>query len=220
MKDSELNEVLKGATVPERTAAYWERFPGQVMTEIERRRQAATTERSRSGFITKEQDAGAAWRWGLILRSLVSRPAFVVGVAVVCLAFGFVLGARHGRRSPGTDAQFAEAQKYFRELEALFPNQLEAIVFDQRGTHLVLAQEPNLPAATPLYLKVCGPKGCQRFVTFSGQQIRINGDLCDVLVDHNGAVMLVGQGLVWSGAQTSTRSGQYQIEARVLNANS
>jgi hypothetical protein len=156
--------------------------------------------------------------WASAFRFLLSKPAVALGVAVACLALGFVLGSWRGQYSPGKDAQLAEARKYFHELEALFPNQLQAIVFDQQGTHLVLAQEANLPASPPLYLKICGPKGCQRFVTFSGQQIRVNGDVCDVLVDHRGNVLVVGQETLWSDAKAATRRGPYQIEARALEA--
>ena len=80
----------------------------------------------------------------------------------------------------------------------------------------MLAPEPNLPASPPLYLKICGPKGCQRFVTFSGQQIRVNGDVCDVLVDHQGNVLVVGRETLWSDAKAAARIGPYQIEARAL----
>ena len=193
MKDKELNEVLKRAAVPERGADYWERFPSQVTAEIERRRQHARAERS--------AEAPARWMAEAALRGR-GRPRSALwsanrpspsGWPLVCLALGFVLGIWRGQRSPGYDPQLAEARKYFQEIEGLFPNQLQAIVFDQQGAHLVLAQEPNLPASPPLYLKICGPEGCQRFVTFSGQQIRVNGDVCDVLADHQGNVLVVGR---------------------------
>ena len=209
MKDKELNEVLKRAAVPERGEEYWERFPSQVTAEIERRRQHL-----------RAADAGdRTWAWTGALRSFFGKPAFALGVAAICLALGFGLGSWNGHRSPGKDTQLAEARKYFRELDALFPHQLQAIVFDQQGTLLMLAPEPNLPASPPLYLKICGPKGCQRYVTFSGQQIHVNGDLCDVLVDHQGKVLVVGQETLWSDAKAAVRSGPYQIEARALEAN-
>jgi hypothetical protein len=208
MNESELNEVLKRATVPERKADYWEQFPRRVTTELERLRQTAPVQRL--------SDASHAWPWAAVFRFLGAKPAFAVGVAVVCLALGFFLGFWRGQRSPGSDPQLAAARKYFNEIEALFPNQVRAIVFDQQGTHLVLAQEPNLPASPPLYLKICGPRGCQRFVTFSGQQIRVNGDVCDVLADGRGDVLVVGRHVLWSGSRAGIRSGQYQIEARAL----
>lgn len=206
MKDKELNEVLKRAAVPERGEEYWERFPSQVTAEIERRRQHL-----------RAADAGdSTWTWTGALRSFFGKPAFALGVAAICLALGFVLGSWNGHRSPGKDTQLAEARKYFRELDALFPHQLQAIVFDQQGTHLMLAPEPNLPASPPLYLKICGPKGCQRYVTFSGQQIRVNGDVCEVLADGRGDVLVVGRQLVWSGSKGVASSGGYQLEARAL----
>src|ERR1035441_5621913 len=219
MNNEELNEVLKRSAVPERKADYWERFPSQVTAEIKRRGQHARAAKSAVAPVAGMAVEGNAWAWACSLRSLVSKPAFVLGVAAICLAVGFVLGSWKGQLPPGKDAQLAEARKYFRELDALFPNQLQAIVFDQQGPHLVLAPEANVPASPPLYLKICGPNGCQRFVTFSGQQIRVNGDVCDVLVDHQGKVLVVGQETLWSDARGAVRSGPYQIEARALEAN-
>jgi hypothetical protein len=217
MKDTELNEVLKQGAVPERKADYWERFPRLVMAEMERRRLHDPAEKSADALVPSLADP-SRWTWASAFRFLLSKPAVALGVAAACLALGFVLGSWRGQYSPSKDSQLAEARKYFHELEALFPNQLQAIVFDQQGTHLVLAPEANLPTSPPLYLKICGPKGCQRFVTFSGQQIRINGDVCDVLVDHGGNVLVVGQETLWSDAKAATRSGPYQIEARALEA--
>jgi len=220
MNDKELNEVLKRAAVPERGADYWERFPDRVMAEMERLGQAARTERKAAASVGAGTDASNAWSWATVLRSLVNKPAFALGMAAVCLTLGFVLGLRRGQRSSGSDPQLAEAQQYFREIQGLFPHQLQAIVFDQQGAHLVLAQEPNLPASPPLYLKICGPKGCQRIVTFSGQQIRVNGDVCDVLVDHQGNVLVVGRQLVWAGSPSHGTRSPYEIEARPLEAGS
>jgi hypothetical protein len=105
-----------------------------------------------------------------------------------------------------------EAQKYFHEIEGLFPNQLQAIVLDQTGARLVLSPAADVPRSPPLYLRICGPDGCQRFVTFSGQQIRVNGEACEVLVDRRGRVLLVGRDTVWSGSDPSGKTGPYRIE--------
>ena len=218
MKDRELNEILKRASVPEREAGYWERFPCRVTAEIERRRQDILAERNTDGPARSATGWGGAWWWASSFRFLGTKPALAVGLAAVCLTLGFLLGFWKGHSSPGDNPQLAEARKYYRELEGLFPNQLQAIVFDQKGTHLFLAREPSVPASPPLYLKVCGPKGCQSFVTFSGQQIRINGDTCDVLADGRGEVLLVGRQLVWAGLQSRRASGRYQIEAKPLEA--
>jgi hypothetical protein len=218
MKDTELNDVLKRGAVPERKGDYWEQFPSRVMAEIQQRRRHARAESIADALVPARTDGNSRWTWASAFRTVGGKPTFALGVAVVCLALGLVLGSWRGQHSSGKDAQLAEARKYFHEIEALFPNQLQAIVFDQHGTHLVLAPEANLPVSPPLYLKICGPKGCQRFVTFSGQQIRVNGDVCDVLVDHQGKVLVVGQETLWSDAKAALRSGSYQIEARALEA--
>jgi hypothetical protein len=207
MNDQELNEVLKRATVPERGAEYWEQFPRRVTAEMERRRHDA------GGTQTDN-----AWSWAAALRFLRANPSFALGLAAFCVLICLALGSWNWRPAPATDPSLAEVRKYFHELEALFPNQLQAIMFDQQGAHLVLANEPNLPVSPPLYLTVRGPKGCQRFVTFSGQQIRVNGDVCDVLADGRGGVLLVGRQVLWAGAQSSGTTGRYRIEARLLEA--
>lgn len=232
MKNSELDEILKGAAVPERTAEYWQQFPRQVMAQLQEREaearvaKPATARRLRARGIASQPGSLAAgdtagldtcaagwWRVG-------RGPAFAIGLAAVCIVFGFALGFWKGRLSPATDPQLAEIQKCFREIQSLFPNQLQAIVFDQQGARLVLAEKADVPASPPLYIRVSGPKGCQRFVTFSGQQIQINGDVLDVLVDRRGDVLLVGAQWVWSSSQPAAPASGYRIEARPLSANS
>jgi len=220
MNDAELNDALKRATIPERETGYWEQFPSCVTAEIERRGHAARAETCPVVPTPTVTGLGSPWSWASVFRSLGAKPALAVGLAALCLAVGFALGLWRGHRPAGDGMQLAEARKYFHEIEALFPNQLQAIIFDDRGTHLVLAQKPNLPVSPPLYLKICGPNGCQRVITFSGQQVHVNGEVCDVLTDSQGNVLVVGRQLVWSGAQAASRSGQYQIEARMLETNS
>jgi hypothetical protein len=108
------------------------------------------------------------------------------------------------------------ARKCFQEIQPLFPHQLQAIVFDRQGARLVLAETADVPVSPPLYLKICGPKGCQQFVTFSGQQIRVNGEVCDVLLDSQGNVLVVGGQLVWSSSKPAGKAGSYRIEAKLL----
>jgi hypothetical protein len=217
MKDSELNQILKSAAVPEPAAERWDQFPKRVMAQIHRREQPAGVEKGAEARVRAESMEVKPPAWAFALRF---KPALALGLAVVCIALGFALGFWKGRDSAITTQQLAQAKKYFKEVEALFPNQVQAIVFDDRGAHLVLADEANVPASLPVYLKISGPKGRQTCLTFSGQQVRINGDICDVLVDHHGDVLLVGQQLVWSSAQPASKTGRYQIEARTLETNS
>ena len=207
MNNDELDKILKSARVPERAGDYWEKFPDRVMAKLHWRKQNAEARQL-------ARPRSSSFRF-------LRLPVFGAGLAVACIILGFGLGLRIGRQSIAPErAQLAEALKCYREIAGLFPNQIQSIVFDQKGAHLVLAEQPNVPASTPLYVKICGPAGCQRFVTFSGQQIRVNGDTFDVLVDRRGDVMVVGEQSVWSSSEPLHSVDGYRIEARPLPAQS
>src|SRR2546427_2808800 len=204
MKHSELDQILKSAAVPDRPGAYWDQFPQRVMAKtrwLRTRTDAETTHARRAPF------------W---LRSGFRFVTVALGLAIIGLVLAFVLGLRQGRNLSIAGSELAAARKCFQEIETLFPGQVQAIVFDQQGPHLVLAEHSNVPASSPLYLRICGPKGCQSYVTFSGQQIRINGETCEVLLDHQDNVLLVGQDWVLSTAQAPAKHAIYQVSARPL----
>src|SRR6266487_5716773 len=197
MKNSELDQILKSAPVPDRPGAYWAQFPQRVM--------------AKTNWLRTRADAGADHprTEPFLLRSRFRFATVGLGLAISGLLLVFVLGSRQGRQLSITEPQLAAARKYFQEIETLFPRQVQAIIFDQQGSHLVLAERSNVHASSPLYLKVCGPKGCQSYVTFSGQQIRINGETCDVLSDHQDNVLLVGRDWVLSTAQAPAKRARY-----------
>lgn len=211
MNDAELKDCLKSSPVPDRSPEYWEEFPKRVMFEIQRRESAVPQHN-----VPASGGATVRLRWSMLL----SKTALPAGAVVACLLLAFLLGVRQGRHSVVDQHQLAEAQKCYREIEALFPNQVQALVFDAKGMHLVLAERPDVPVSTPLYVAITGPKEVHRFVTFSGQHIRVNGDNFEVLVDRQGDVLLVGQQSVWSSSDPGMKAGPYRIEARPLPATS
>jgi hypothetical protein len=204
MKNSELNQILKSAPVPDRPDAFWDEFPRRVMAKAHWRQTQSPAKVNRP------------WTGPFGSRFRLQLATFGLGLAVIGLLLGYAFGFRQGRRLSITESQLAAARQYFQEIDTLFPNQVRAIVFDSQGPHLVLAEHPNVTTTSPLYLRIRGPKGFQDFVTFSGQQIRFNGEVCEVLLDHQGNVMLVGQQWVWSAAQTAAENARYQIAARPL----
>jgi hypothetical protein len=211
MNNQELNKILASAQVPERPAEFWDEFPRRLMDEV---RSADASVRAKSAApdvsspIARPATAFAlaTWLW---------RGAFAAGLALLCLFVGFKIGVGHRPTSLSEAQQFAVAQKYFRELQALFPNQVEAIEFDATGTHLTLAEQADVPMSPPIYVAICGPQGCRRFVTFSGQQVRVNGEVFEVLLDRQGAVLVVGKQWVWP-APNRANPGPYRVEARPL----
>lgn len=202
MKNWELDQLLKSAPVPARPEAYWDQSARRVMAKID--------------WLETRTQAGADRPRSESLGPRVWLRFATVGLVLAVVGLGFALGFRQGRRLSISDAQLAAARKYFQEIETLFPNQVQAIVFDQRGPRLVLAEQPNVPASAPLYLRISGPKGWQNCVTFSGQQIRVNGEVCEVLLDGEGNTLLVGQHGVWTTDQAVARNARYRVAARPL----
>ena len=199
MNNSDLEKLLKSASTPEPAPEFCEKLPGRVTAKLHwQSRRAEASEKMPNIF--------PQFAWA------------VTGAACLFIALAVWFSRDHKIWSPNT--QMARAEKYLREVEQLFPNQVSAIVFDERGARLVLADKPDVPDSAPLYLKICGARGCQQFVTFSGQQIRVNGEDCDVLQDAAGNVLLVGKNLVWSSNSTRNKAGAYHIEARSLETSS
>jgi hypothetical protein len=197
MKPSELAELLKSSRVPERSTEYWDDFPGRVTIRLRR------------------EDRGARQPKPWVRRPALRIAALGVCLVAVCLLFRVAMQFAHNRDSEISAAQMDEAKHYYHELETLFPNQLRAIVFDQKGPHLLLSNEPDVPRSPALFLKICGPKGCETLVTFSGQSIKINGEQMEVLADAQGKVIVMGNNRVWAGGNDS---GPIHIQSKALES--
>lgn len=194
MNADELDALLKSAQVPEREAAYWSDFPKTVTRRLAQGR--------RPGLSRSSPRRGPLLAWGF-------------GLATACILAGFFFGFWRGRTS--TDAPEAAAlERLFREVDILFPNQVQAIIIDEGGPRLVLSEQPNVPVSDPLLVKICKARSCENIITFSGQQIRVNGEVFDVLADGEGHVILAGRRSVWSSAQPALGAAPWHIEARPL----
>ena len=193
--DPNLDELLKRLRVPERSPGYWEYLPKRILARIEAQ-SARQRQPRRLSFLA----------WGL-------------GLATACLAIGLTVGAWWSNRNGETlhAAQLAESQKLFQEVAAMFPNRLQSIVVDRAGVRLELSDTENIPESTPLLLSVCKGRVCQRIITFSGQNVNIDGQSCEVLADGKGHILLVGPRFVWSSAEPTSR-GPYRIHAEPLAA--
>lgn len=197
MNNSELDHLLKSASVPEREAGYWEDFPQAVLRRL---RSAAPV-------------AG---------RPAAPRPRPVLawcglGLAAACLVLGFGLGFWKGSESAQEKAQLAAMRKYFHEVSDLFPNQVRAIVLERDSVRLILSDAPDVPNSPPIYVQACRGSHCQRFVTFSGEQIQINGDTFEVLAGSE-QVILVGQHFVVSNEEPAPARSGWHIRAQTLES--
>lgn len=193
MNDSDLEKVLKAGPAPDRAPEFWEDFPRRVTGKIHWRAQREGTR----GVASRHRWSGLVW--GL-------------SVGTACLLLGIALGNWRGAKPANA---LLQNEKLVREVLAMFPNQVQAIIQDENGLRLALADEANVPQSQPLWLKVCNGERCRSILTFSGQTVQIAGERVEVLADARGGVMLVGDNFVWSSA-TAERKGQLRIQAQPL----
>lgn len=201
MNDAELNRVLLGAHLPERSAKDWnESAQDTARAALMASQSPVSHQNTYSCSEVRKRNQFGFW---------------AAGIATACIVVGFMFGHWHAERSQRRD-EVAEARKLFNELSAMFPNQLEAVVLDGSAPRLQIAETPHAGRGTPLFVRICGKTGCQRVITFSGERVRLNGGVYDVLVDARGHIIIAGESFAWSSAERTSRTGGYQIEAAPL----
>ena len=196
MNDFDLDKKLKAARVPARDEDYWESFPRLVSAKLR-----ATPANRPSG----EPHWLARLVWG-------------GGIALACLVLGFAIGHWRGRTGQSDSYALLQNGKVLREVMTMFPNRVRAIIQDEHGTQLVLADQPDVPASTPIYVHICDGGQCSSLVTFSGQELEIAGQKVTILANAQGGVIVAGPQFAWSSDQPASAGGGLKIEARSLNS--
>ena len=197
MNKDELDSILKKARMPQPPDEFWEELPGRIARQLNR---------------PSMEERPMRQNW-------FPRFAWAAGT-VACVLIAFAVGHWHGRMQ----AESAESQdilanvKLVRETLAMFPNQVQAIVKDTSGLHVVLSDSNNVAASPPLYVRVCDGKNCLSLVTFSGQEIQAGGQKMTVLADAQGGIILMGNDFVWSSDQKANPGSHLKIEAKTLGA--
>ena len=194
MNDFDLDKKLKAAPVPARDEEYWESFPRLVLARLR---------------------TAPAMRPG-VERHWLPRLAWGGGLAFACLVIGFAIGHWHGLKQKNDPYALLQNGKMLREVLTLFPNRVRAIVQDEHGVQLVLADQADVPTSTPIYVHICDGKQCSSLVTFSGQELEIAGQKVTVLADARGGIILTGDQFVWSSTARNYAQNHLKIEARSL----
>ena len=194
MKKPELDAILKKARLPAFAEDSLELFPRRIVARLKR----------------NEPPPRAP-------RSSMPRLVWVFGLAA-CVVIAFAIGQWSGRIET---KQLAEPDslasiKLIRETLAMFPNRVRAIVQDEHGLKLVLADQPDVPDSTPIYVRVCDGKNCSSVVTFSGQEVQVAGQTVTVLSDAGGGIILTGNQFVWSSSSRIHTGNNLKIEAKCL----
>ena len=195
MKNTDLDAILAKARLPEIPQESLDMFPRRIVAGLKRKEPGSPATRH---FLPR-----LAWAFGL----------------VTCVLIAYVVGHSGGQRETTaipTKHNLASA-KLIQEMMAMFPNQIRAIVQDDSGgLRLVLSDTPDVPASPPLYVRICDSQHCSSFVTFSGQEIQVNGQSISVLSDTRGGIILTGAQFVWSSAGRPSAASRLKVEARNL----
>jgi hypothetical protein len=211
MKKPELDSILKKARLPEISMADLEKFPSEVADRIQRERSSWSSNFSLPG------GAAAGNTLKRERQRLLPRLAWTFSLAA-CVVIAFAIGHWSGRMETKATAENDSLAniKLIRETLALFPNRVRAIVQDERGLNLVLSDQENVRASTPIYVRICDGNRCSSLVTFSGQEIQIGGQKLTVLSQPDGGIILEGNKFVWSSNEPVYAGRKLKIEAKNL----
>ena len=198
MNRTELESILKKARLPEIPGESLEMFPRQTVARLQR------------GGLP-----------GHAARSFAPRLVWAFGLAA-CIVIAFVIGHWSGRMESGTTAATDSLtnMKLIRETLEMFPNRVRAIVKDERGLNLILSDKPDVPASTPIYVRISDGEHSSSLVTFSGQEIQIAGQNVTVLSQADGGIILEGSNFLWAEGRAIYAERNVNIEAKNLGPNS
>lgn len=203
MNNSELDAKLKATREPALTEDYKENFASDVLKNLRS---------SPSGKGTQEREMREkglfGWTWA-------TRVAWGMA-ATVCILIAFAVGHWRGQTEAKAGKDVLANVEFIQGTLAMFPNRVRAIVQDERGVNLVLSDMENVPASTPIYVRICDGKRCSSLVTFSGQEIQIAGQKLTVLSQPDGGIILEGHKFVWSSSEPVYAGRKLKIEAKNL----
>lgn len=144
------------------------------------------------------------WRWAAAVS--------VIGTASMALWLG-------GQSVFPKDA-LAKWGKTIRQMEILFPGQLNAVIEHDGDVELDLTAEPAMPSEQPVMVEISRGAHVLRVLSYSGRRVRVNLDgknTCfEALVTGDGNVILTGDDFLWISRNLMPRAG-YRVEAHSLN---
>lgn len=193
MNNSELDAKLKAAREPRLPADYHETFPQTVLNHL--RSSPGKRASSRQPWLPK-------LGWAM--------------ATTACILIAFAIGHWRGQAESKSPPDVLANARLIQETLALFPNRVRAIVQNEHGLNLILSDQADVPASTPIYVHICDGKNCSSLVTFSGQEIQIAGQKITVLSDAGGGIILEGNRFVWSDDRQICAGKHLKIEAKKL----
>lgn len=195
MNNPELESLLKKARLPETPEESLAMLPRRIVASIQRNDPPVRRARKLSPHL--------AWAFGLAV------------CVVIAIAIAPGRGPTEKEKIPAQD--ILASAKLVLETLAMFPNRVRAIVEDERGLNLVLSDHNDVPASTPIYIRIGDGRRASSLVTFSGQEVEIAGQNVTVLSDARGGIILTGNQFVWSNTRPIVGNTGLKISAKNLD---
>jgi hypothetical protein len=144
----------------------------------------------------------------------VWRYGFALAVLVAIFPFLFV------RHHPATE-NLADDRQLLRQVEKLFPHQVDTVVEENGKVNLSIAQAPMVGSDQPVL--VVFKRGCEsiRVLSYSGHRICLTlgqeHNCFEVLTTPSGGVILEAENKVWLSTEHPVVAG-YSVRAQSLEA--
>ncbi|MBC8001840.1 MAG: hypothetical protein H7X97_04550 [Opitutaceae bacterium] len=202
-KNGDLDRLLKQDPLPQRPESYWHSFPARVATRLQSSFSGSAPAASRDG-----QRIFGALTLG-----------FGLGLACLILTLKYGAFTQPESRAPLKVADVHQTMSYAKimaEVGAMFPNRVRSVTLEGDDIQLNLADDADVATSPPIWVQICLGGRCKKFITFSGQQVGVDGHVYDVLVDSRGNVMLTGETSVWSSGERVAAIPGARISAHLL----
>ncbi len=199
MNDDPLKRALEKLRVPAANEAASERARHRAMTAFA----------NRGAFAERRP---APWRW----------IATAAGAAACVLVLFLAVRPHRDNGDAGrvVSNDRADAQ-LLKEMETLFPGQLDAIIESGGQISITLAQEPGVTVPQRITITLRRGANTVRVLGYSGRKVCLTLDgrrACfEPLLNADGQVILAGESFVWSQQNPSALDG-YRVVARALTA--
>ena len=146
-------------------------------------------------------------------------PVFWRWAVVVCVLGAVSLALWPGGRPVLTNDGLAAWRKTFRQMEILFPGQLNAVIEQDGDVELDLAAESATPSEQPVLVEFSRGSHVLRVLSYSGRRVCVTLDgrnTCfEALVTGDGNVILTWDDFLWVSQNPMPRAG-YRMEAHSL----
>lgn len=116
--------------------------------------------------------------------------------------------------------ELADDLKILKQMEALFPGQIDAVIQKSGAVNLELAAEQSLPSDQPILVRLISGKQSIQIMSYSGRKVCVELEgsrTCfEALLNNDGNVILNGRDFIWTPQLPVTVAG-YRIEAKKLS---